>query len=261
MITVGSFYKDKVSKEVYEIVSVKNGKVKIEHTVEDEAWFVDPESFSKEYTLLRGKLASRAEILADVIKQLDTGFLKATSGIYCSLKLNRSKYRKLSYDDNLLDFEDIGPSDFDSRLISDDNEEEKLLAQIRETEINKVLKTEVKQCLTCAIGSVFISAVDIHNKLKFKNVSGDSDMVDYLSKWFSDDELRTMEDMFETSGGFIYDEDENEDFLSSIRLKYGNRLNSDIKLREIIANTLKFDEFDPEKGLARKVLDKKEKVG
>lgn len=264
MIKVNSFYKDRKSKEVYKITSIKNDKIKIEHTVENEAWILDAATFHQEYSLLRGTQSLRAEILADVIQQLNIGFLKATQGMYCSLQMSSKKYNSL-LESGALYFEDIGPEENGSitnpwgyeQETPEPTPKQKLAAQIREIEINTVLKNDVKQCRTCAIGSVFISAVDIHNKLKFKDVSGDNDMVSYLGQWFSDDEMRSMEDVFESYSGY-------DNFYDELHTKYNpkyNRTNADIILREIISNTLKFGIFNPEKGLARKVLDKKKNVG
>ena len=57
-----------------------------------------------------------------------------------------------------------------------------------------------KKCEVCAIGCMFVSALDRNNKLQLKdsNVLGqDERMVNYLSDWFDSRQLRLMEVAFE----------------------------------------------------------------
>jgi len=80
-------------------------------------------------------------------------------------------------------------------------------------ELNKILKDNVTNCEVCAIGAIFVAALDRHDKLKFKQadlaykgvklntlVSDDPDwMFKYLRRWFSKKQLRLMEYAFEGS--------------------------------------------------------------
>ncbi len=62
-----------------------------------------------------------------------------------------------------------------------------------------------KACDVCAIGAVFVAAVDRHDALKLSEVYknsidgdiGDDLMLPYLNKWFEDSQLRLMEYAFE----------------------------------------------------------------
>lgn len=62
-----------------------------------------------------------------------------------------------------------------------------------------------KQCNVCAIGSIFVSAVDRYNRLEVKDLgcySGTTEprpanLLKYLNKWWSEEEMRLIETAFE----------------------------------------------------------------
>jgi hypothetical protein len=60
-----------------------------------------------------------------------------------------------------------------------------------------------KQCKACAIGSIFVAAVDTFDSLRVGdlrynyNQPNDDDMIEYLGRWFSESELRIIEVAFE----------------------------------------------------------------
>lgn len=103
----------------------------------------------------------------------------------------------------------------------------------------------------CAIGSVFLSAVDIHNKITFKNLNnnaGGNGMVDYLEGWFKPSELRLMESCFEHD--WIEYIPTNEEYYASKNFMHTTRgMEPDEVIKEIIANTIKYKTFSPGKGL------------
>lgn len=247
MTKVGLFYKEKNSKEVFEVVSVDGESIRINHTVENEAWVVTPELLSSEYTRLRGLKAQRAEILADVIKQIDLKFLNPTHEIYAQFKLKKAEeddYNNDFYGASYVWLDDIKYSD------------------LKNEQVNKFLHEKVESCEACAIGGLFLSAVDIHDKLKIKSLTDDNSMVKYLKEWFNNSELRLMEFAFEGvefSNFTISKVEEVDDFRHELARKYPHYFQCppEFILKEIIANTLKFDTFSPEKGLARKTLDEK----
>ena len=66
----------------------------------------------------------------------------------------------------------------------------------------EAILTVPKQCSVCALGSVFVSALDRNNTLKLsdKKYLGNSTlMVEYLGEWFTPKQLRLMEMAFEGS--------------------------------------------------------------
>lgn len=82
-------------------------------------------------------------------------------------------------------------------------------AFLEEDELNKDLKTICRsepQCNVCAIGGMFVSAVEFHNKLKVSDVSLEFDYKEYsnyLSKWFEKDQLKLIEIAFEDGNGAV----------------------------------------------------------
>lgn len=242
MTKVGLFYKEKESKEVFEVVSVDGDSIKINHTVEDEAWIVTPEILSSDYTRLRGLKAQRAEILADVIKQIELQFLNPRNGTYTNFNLKDEECEYFGF--HIVNWDDIK------------------LSSIKNQQVNSFLQEKVKSCEACAIGGVFLSAVDIHDKLKIKSVTSDTSMIKYLKEWFDNIELRLMEFAFEGQyyyRGSVQSRTEVNTFRDEVKEKYKCHFECppEESLKEIIANTLKYDKFSPQKGPARKKLDER----
>lgn len=62
------------------------------------------------------------------------------------------------------------------------------------------------KCEVCGIGSLFVAAAERANHLKFEDYSGDVgqlELTDYLTEWFSEDQLRLVEACFERHAGFF----------------------------------------------------------
>lgn len=215
------FVRNNETNEVYSVRSIKNGIVTIDHCVRDIAWTIPEKEFKADFTTLSVVDTGRAEILSDIIYQLDAKHFKATLGTYVKVRpKNKSKNKEIL--------------DFKSNL-----------------EVKDIVN-DAKYCSVCAIGAMFVSAVSIHNKLKaYQCLDSEASFIKYLSKWFSHYELRLMEEAFE--GWYGYG-DPTREFIDEILVKYKlkkvNRKHSDIVLREIIANTLVNGKFAPEKGLA-----------
>ncbi len=70
-------------------------------------------------------------------------------------------------------------------------------------ELNKEFVPPPKECSVCAIGAVFVAALDVHNKLKLGDMGcsdgmfDDDSMLAYLEEWFTHREMRDMESIFE----------------------------------------------------------------
>src|SRR5690606_5042274 len=175
-ITVGLWCREKQTKEIFSVVKVGEN-IKIDHSVEDESWLIPENIFRKEFSIVRGLKAQRAEILNDVILQLNFKRYKAVSGDYATLNTKKG-------DINLCDIY------FDGDYTNHED--------LKGLQISEFAKKNVKSCSVCAIGSVFMSAVDIHNKLKFDDVDdADYSFIKYLSTWFDSNEMRLMEFVFE----------------------------------------------------------------
>jgi hypothetical protein len=107
---------------------------------------------------------------------------------------------------------------------------------------------EQNRCTVCGIGSVFVSAVMLNNKLEVKNLRrGDPDdiekreIVGYLKKWFDSEQLDLIEIAFEATsahsrgvqeGNFHYENQKSA-------FKFGRRYRSDkTRLKAICKNIL-----------------------
>lgn len=124
------------------------------------------------------KAEMRVVIAKDVISALNSKRIKATKGSYFGVDFNeqdrwRNKYLTLEATDNEWDT------------------------------LPKVPITLPKKCNVCAIGSVFVAAVDRFDKLTPATASNvvihgdDYAMVEQLKPWFSEKQLRLMEVVFE----------------------------------------------------------------
>ncbi len=127
------------------------------------------------------RMRKRVMVAKDVIKQLDAKKFIATSGIYFSFDY---AYRQTRYD--------YLPKN--------------IIPQITE-DLSDVIND--KQCMVCAIGAAFCSAVRLKDKVTVGDVGSpstlygvainDNNMIDYLSNIFSRDEMRMFERIFERS--------------------------------------------------------------
>jgi hypothetical protein len=83
-----------------------------------------------------------------------------------------------------------------------------------------------KKCEVCAIGAVFVAAVDRHNKLKLNAVTTDIkdiEMLSFLKKWFTERQMRLMEAAFEgrvQGSGWNLLSNEEEERAEAYRYKY-----------------------------------------
>lgn len=144
----------------------------------------------------------RVALAQDVIAQLDSKRFTATRGIYLSID------GKL---DTLL--EGVGTLIREAHSGDKWNKETgdwvyQEGSEEAQKELDKLLKEFLpppENCRVCAIGAVFVAALDVHNKLKLEDMESvvndgtleDGDMLEYLSTWFSYVEMRDMESVFE----------------------------------------------------------------
>ena len=78
---------------------------------------------------------------------------------------------------------------------------------INSSEFSELSKSQLDSCSACALGSMFLSAVDRKNKLSMLNMGSyvpgqhlnlySDDTRDYLGKFFSQEQLAEIEDSFE----------------------------------------------------------------
>lgn len=221
----GQFCRLKSEDDVYYISKVTKNTVTVDHCVRDKAWTYSHEEFKADSKKLVGKELQRVIILSDVIQQLNTKHFVAQDGIYGRIYLKH-------------DFISIS-----NPYINKNN---------ANLELKEVIDDST-QCNACAIGSLFLSAVDIHDNLKLGQLcEQNSDgylLVKFLEPWFDNLELRLMESVFE------------QDYKHSTRIMYkleaeldGYKTYSkmlDVLLREIIANTIKYKIFSPQCGVAK----------
>src|SRR5690606_40343787 len=85
---VGLWCREKQTKEIFSVVKVGEN-IKIDHSVEDESWLIPENIFRKEFSIVRGLKAQRAEILNDVILQLNFKRYKVVSGDYATLNTKK----------------------------------------------------------------------------------------------------------------------------------------------------------------------------
>ena len=144
----------------------------------------------------------RVALAQDVIAQLDAKRFTATRGIYLSID---GKLDTLLDDVTNL----IGEAHSGERwnkekgdwVYKEGSEE----AQKELDELLKEFLPPPENCRVCAIGAVFVAALDVHNKLKLEDMESvvtdgsleDGDMLSYLSTWFDFEEMRDMESVFE----------------------------------------------------------------
>jgi len=135
------------------------------------------------------KAGKRVIIAQDVIDQLNVGKIKAENLTYLASK----------------ELQDIISNSEEDR--TDSTGEKQLKKELRQTEVCDILNKN--NCTACALGSIFVSAVGINDKLKVKDVishygyetevvSSDK-MHSYLGSIFSKRQLHMIENAFEGS--------------------------------------------------------------
>lgn len=117
----------------------------------------------------------RVQIARDVLAQLRSKRLIATSGTWLTGDSGDSLYESADIEKNV--------------------------------ELQTVLKNR-EQCEGCALGGMFMCAVERHNKLKIGDLesptsgeAGEDDAIKYLRKFFSEEQLNEIEAAFEQGGG------------------------------------------------------------
>lgn len=174
------------------------------------------------------KAQKRVAIARDVLKQLDNKRIKATSGIYFK---GTARLPEISL----------------------------------ETEVQNIIE-KTPQCNACALGSMFVCAVNAANRLKVKDLYARSlspmlvsfsyaDIDKYLSRFFSNRQLSMIESAFECSymrdfEDVFYDNDwaaDKERELAQRCIAFGRTERSDRKrMVKIMKNIIKNNgEFVP----------------
>lgn len=122
---------------------------------------------------LSKKAAERVAIAKDVISQIRAKRLIAMSGTYLSAADNNWLTQFGVYDEDMTDLD----------------EESKNQQVVPPT-----------KCNVCALGAVFVSALDRNDRLKvgdFAPYPGQDDLHNYLKRWFTLNQLYLMEEAFE----------------------------------------------------------------
>lgn len=130
----------------------------------------------------------RVQIARDVLAQLRSKRLVATSGSWLTGVFGDSLYSREDVENNV--------------------------------ELQDLLKKQ-ETCEGCALGGMFMCAVERHNKLKVGNLPNDGlidedDAVNYLRKFFPINQLDEIEAAFERGGGARSGTEEAEDFASEV---------------------------------------------
>jgi len=118
----------------------------------------------------------RVQIAQDVIKSLNAGKLVAEQGVYVA----RNRPTKM-----------LGTDLFDEEIVC---------------ELDTVLE-KIPKCNVCALGGLFVEAVKRYDKIKTDEISAgpwQNELHYYLKKFFSIDQLKMIEDAFESEGPNIY---------------------------------------------------------
>ncbi len=170
------------------------------------------------------KAGMRVQIAQDVLKALETQRIKAAYGGYM-----RGSHPKLM-----------------ALVDASDSTDPSLFQELGQAEY-----TAPQTCSVCAIGAVFVAAVDRHDSLKLSTVYSasyeeegrvtDSAMMPYLSQWFEEDQLRLMECAFEGSyqGRGGNEEEPSEDELEAAEEFYGEYEDVTLLITAIMENVIK----------------------
>lgn len=161
----------------------------------------------------------RVQIARDVLAQLESKRLIASTGewlINSNRTVKGSFYSKEDYIDNL--------------------------------EFQEVLK-RTEKCKGCALGGIFMSAVERANNLKLQELDPDfgiyitgiprkSDIFCYLNRYFTHEQLVLIEFAFEMGNGVCYIEDDMLRIraLNLFLGEYGNARNAEFRMKYIMQN-------------------------
>lgn len=244
---VNKFYRDRETKEVYWVRKITEKSVFVDHCVRDISWEYPNTLFKKSFIELTKAEADRAEILTDIVYQLNAKKFFAKRGEYVQVCQPGVSFGK--------------------DLINNSNE----LNSYKE--LQEIFSN--KNCSVCALGAMFVSAVNLHDDLTVGGLRELQSNIDvrglteteayakkagafafYLSEWFDAEELRLME--------FAFENNDIEDYFSipihhdiesfkddyCRKKKHWYNYGTEDHLKEIIANTLVNGKFMPEKGLA-----------
>jgi hypothetical protein len=157
----------------------------------------------------------RVQIAKDVIAQLDAKRLYAKQGVYVQGKGGANNIT-------------VGGEGF----WDDDTQE---------TEVRDLL---APKCEVCAKGGLFVAAVDRFNKLKFRDelcpigaYNRCSDPVEYLSRFFGEQQLELIEYAFEKGGAGDVNYDDKKTVAAE---RFGKMFTSaDARMRAIMKNIVK----------------------
>ncbi len=150
----------------------------------------------------------RVEIAKDVLDLLRSQAIFANKGSYMESQLPWSKFREYDEDGDLVELD----ADKSEMLFRD-------FFRIHAKLPEPAKKFPVG---VCAIGAMFIGAVDKFNSLQCADLgyadASDDDMVDYLDGWFEEFDLRLIETAFERQwcGGDELQLDEDGEYRSEI---------------------------------------------
>jgi hypothetical protein len=162
---------------------------------------------------MKTKAEKRVEIARDVLKQIKIGRLIPKKGTWVASEYNEVLIEK----------------ETNSKL-----------------EVRDVIKN--KKCNTCALGSIFISAIDKFDKLKVKDLYRyrsledfnicsfeTEDIFKYLKRFFSNEQLGLMEMAFELRDGYF-----SKIINPNLVIKWGEQYhNSYDRLRAIMLNLIR----------------------
>lgn len=95
-------------------------------------------------------------------------------------------------------------------------------------------------CKVCAIGAVFVCALDRHNELRLRDTNGstpdDDNMLRYLARWFDEYQLRLMECAFE--GSDVSDALPDDDAYAAVEFGEQHEHDADALMRAIMNNVI-----------------------
>jgi len=139
------------------------------------------------------KMEQRVEIAKDVLGMINARRLIPLNGQYIA-------YETKEFSAQFDDWYDLASEEYDKAL-GDDGDNYAAAEAAAKNVDEPVLPPE--HASACAIGSVFVAALDRHDALLMGDLEtpgvtpSDEDMIWYLEPWWSDDDLRLMENIFE----------------------------------------------------------------
>lgn len=135
------------------------------------------------------KAQKRVQIAQDVIKSLNAGKLVAEQGIYVTRNRKTKALGKELFDENVT------------------------------CGLDTILE-KIPKCNVCALGGLFVEAVKRHDKITTDEISSDPwqhELHYYLKKFFSVEQLRMIEDAFESEGPSMYGNDKALTFCNTLK--------------------------------------------